>query len=90
MNNRARINGQNYTLLEIVLSLNGADVFILCVDEQGEKRICPEQRWRAGELEGAPMTVGVALSDFVDAHNSLLFSYDLHHGIDGQCAIIAV
>ncbi len=51
MNDRARINGQNYTLLEIVPSLDGADAFVLCADEQGEKRICSELLWRGGALQ---------------------------------------
>ena len=37
MNRKANINGREYTLLEIVPSLDGGQALLLCEDENGKK-----------------------------------------------------
>ena len=45
MNRKALINGQEYTLLEILPSLDGGHPQILCEDDSGERAICSESLW---------------------------------------------
>ena len=47
MNEKASINGQAYTFLETVSSLDKDTAVILCTDEHGEKHVCSEQLWRS-------------------------------------------
>lgn len=47
MNEQALINGQTYTFLETVSSLEKDITLILCANERGEKYVCPEQLWRS-------------------------------------------
>ena len=46
MNRKALINGQEYTLLEILPSLDGGHPQILCEDDSGERAVCSESLWR--------------------------------------------
>ena len=45
MNRKAIINGREYTLLEIVPSLDGGQALLLCEDENGKKATCSESLW---------------------------------------------
>ena len=45
MNRKANINGREYTLLEIVPSLDGGQALLLCEDENGKKATCSESLW---------------------------------------------
>ena len=45
MNRKAIINGQEYTLLETLPSLDGDEPLILCEDESGGKAGCSESLW---------------------------------------------
>ena len=46
MNRKALINGQEYTLLEVLPSLDGEPPQILCQDDSGERAVCSESLWR--------------------------------------------
>ena len=46
MNQKALINGREYTLLEILPSLDGGHQQILCEDTSGKKATCSESLWR--------------------------------------------
>ena len=46
MNRKALINGQEYTLLEILPSLDGGHQQILCEDDSGKRAACSESLWR--------------------------------------------
>ena len=50
MNQKAIINGQEYTLLEILPSLDGGQPLILCEDENGKRAVCSEPLWRSSAL----------------------------------------
>ena len=63
MNQKAVINGQEYTLLEILPSLDGGKALLLCEDENGKRAACSESLWR----RCAPMDVHAAP---VHAHSS--------------------
>ena len=45
MNRKAIINGQEYTLIEIVPSLDGGQAMLLCEDENGKRSVCSESLW---------------------------------------------
>ena len=45
MNRKAIINGREYTLLEIVPSLDGGQAMLLCEDENGKRSVCSESLW---------------------------------------------
>jgi len=48
MNQKALINGQEYTLLEILPSLDGGQhQQILCEDNIGKRAVCYESLWRS-------------------------------------------
>ena len=42
MNRKAIINGLEYTLLEILPSLDGGQPLILCEDGRGKRAVCSE------------------------------------------------
>lgn len=46
MNRKALINGQEYTLLEVLPSLGGESPQILCQDDSGKRAACSESLWR--------------------------------------------
>lgn len=46
MNRKALINGQEYTLLEVLPSLGGEPPQILCQDDSGKRAACSESLWR--------------------------------------------
>lgn len=50
MKQRSRVNGTEYTLLERLPVLVGEAAYILCVDNDGNRALCPEELWRGGEL----------------------------------------
>lgn len=50
MNQRSRVNGTEYTLLERLPMLGSEAAYILCVDNDGNRVLCPEEPWRGGEL----------------------------------------
>ena len=45
MNRKAIINGREYTLLEIVPSLDGGQALLLCEDKNGKRATCSESLW---------------------------------------------
>ena len=45
MKNKAIIRDQEYTLLEILPSLDGGPALILCVDSDDHRAICSESLW---------------------------------------------
>lgn len=45
MNNKALIKGKEYTLLEMLSSLDGGYSLILCEDSNGKKAVCSEPLW---------------------------------------------
>lgn len=45
MNHKALINDQEYTLLEMLPSLDGGASLILCEDSDGKKAVCSEPLW---------------------------------------------
>lgn len=45
MNQKALINGQEYTLLEILTSLDGGQPLILCEEGNGKRAVCSEPLW---------------------------------------------
>ena len=45
MNRKAIINGLEYTLLEILPSLDGDQPLILCEDASGKRAVCSEPLW---------------------------------------------
>ena len=51
MNRKANINGREYTLLEIVPSLDGGQALLLCEDENGKRAACSESLWRSCALK---------------------------------------
>ena len=53
MNHKALINGQEYTILEILPSLDGGQPLILCADGGGKRAICSELLWRGCALKDA-------------------------------------
>lgn len=55
MNNSALINGEKFTFLEVVSSLDGDAAQILCSNEQGVKYICSEQLWCNSVLQPEQM-----------------------------------
>ena len=63
MNRKAIINGQEYTLLEILPSLDGGKALLLCEDENGKRAVCSEPLW----CRCAPMDVHATP---VHAHSS--------------------
>jgi hypothetical protein len=46
MNRKALINGQEYTLLEILPFLDGGHQQILCENDSGKRAACSESLWR--------------------------------------------
>ena len=50
MTQRSRVNGTEYTLLERLPMLGREAAYILCVDNDGNRVLCPEELWRGGEL----------------------------------------
>ena len=50
MKQRSRVNGTEYTLLERLPVLGGEAAYILCVDNDGNRAVCPEELWCGGEL----------------------------------------
>lgn len=55
MNEQALIDGQKYTFLETVSSLDKDITLILCANERGEKCVCPEQLWRSSTPQAEQM-----------------------------------
>lgn len=55
MNEQALIDGQKYTFLETVSSLDKDITLILCANERGEKCVCPEQLWRSSAPQAEQM-----------------------------------
>lgn len=55
MNQKALINGQEYTLLEILTSLDGGQPLILCEEGNGKRAVCSEPLWCSCSLKDAPM-----------------------------------
>ena len=58
MNRKAIINGREYTLLEIVPSLDGGQALLLCEDENGKRAVCSEPLWRScalTDVQSAPV-----------------------------------
>ena len=53
MNNKAIINGQEYTLLEILPLLDGGQQLILCEDGSGKRAVCSELLWYSCVLKDA-------------------------------------
>ena len=53
MNNKAIINGQEYTLLEILPLLDGGQQLILCEDGSGKSAVCSELLWYSCALKDA-------------------------------------
>lgn len=53
MNNKAIINGQEYTLLEILPLLDGGQQLILCEDGSGKRAVCSELLWYNCALKDA-------------------------------------
>ena len=47
MNQKALVNGYEYTLLEILPSLDGGQTLILCEDRNGKRAVCSEPLWRS-------------------------------------------
>lgn len=47
MNQKALVNGYEYTLLEILPSLDGGQTLILCEDSNGKRAVCSEPLWRS-------------------------------------------
>lgn len=45
MNQKALVNGYEYTLLEILPSLDGGQTLILCEDSNGKRAVCSEPLW---------------------------------------------
>ena len=54
MEEKALINGNMYTFIEPVSSLDGGAALVLCVGERGEKFVCPVPLWQTGILRAAP------------------------------------
>lgn len=50
MKQRSRVNGTEYTLLERLPVLGSEAAYILCVDNDGNRALCPEELWRGSEL----------------------------------------
>lgn len=50
MNRKAIIKGREYTLLEIIPSLDGGQSLLLCEDENGKRAACSESLWRSCAL----------------------------------------
>lgn len=46
MKNKAFVNGQEYTLVEILPSLDGGPMLVLCENSSGKKAICSELLWQ--------------------------------------------
>lgn len=63
MNRKAIINGQEYTLLELLPSLDGGQPLIICEDCNSKRAVCPDPLWRSC----APKAVHLAP---VHAHSS--------------------
>ena len=57
MNNKAIINGQEYTLLEILPLLDGGQQLILCEDGSGKSAVCSELLWYSCALKDAHSVV---------------------------------
>lgn len=57
MEQQAWINGQRYTLLEIVSSLDDGISFVLCENEQGKKCLCSEELWQSSAIEAERATL---------------------------------
>lgn len=53
MNRKAIINGLEYTLLEILPSLDGGQPLILCEDGNGKRAVCSEPLWCSWALKDA-------------------------------------
>lgn len=53
MNQKALINGQEYTLIEILPSLDGGQPLILCEDGRGKRAVCSEPLWCSCALKDA-------------------------------------
>ena len=54
MNNKALINGCEYTILEKLPSLDGGAAVILCEDISGKRLVCSEQLWRSNAPKDEP------------------------------------
>ena len=54
MHEKVLMVGRIYTFLEQLPSLEQADAFILCANDQGEKYVCSEQFWNDHALPAAP------------------------------------
>ena len=54
MHEKVLMNGRIYTFLEQLPSLEQADAFILCANDQGEKYVCSEQFWNDHALPAIP------------------------------------
>lgn len=53
MNQKALINEQEYTLIEILPSLDGGQPLILCEDGRGKRAVCSEPLWCSCALKDA-------------------------------------
>ena len=50
MKQKSRINGTEYTFLESLPVLGKESLLILCVDNCGNRALCPEELWHNGEV----------------------------------------
>lgn len=50
MKQKSRINGTEYTFLESLPVLEKESLLILCVDNCGNRALCPEELWHNGEV----------------------------------------
>lgn len=74
MTQKALIHAQEYTLLELLPSLDGNEPVILCVNERGEKHVCSERLWRGSALpaeQAAPIHTGSTAQEKIEFFLSL-------------------
>lgn len=55
MNCKARINGREYILVEVIAGLEENKKFVICADSEGNRFACSEEFWKANEVAIEPL-----------------------------------
>lgn len=81
MNEKAILNGEEYSFLEVLPVLNGKTKMVLCADAAGGKFVCPEEVWlcRACQIPvepSAPVSTNSSAQEKIDCFLSMFHGRD--------------